>query len=451
MSASRSDPSATLAAVDHLLARARALGADAADCACAESQSLSVGVRLDTLEDVERSESRVAGLRCMIGQRQAGATTSDLSPAALDVLAERVIAMTRAAAEDPWCGLPAANAMAAPGGDLGLRDATVPDIAAMETMAREAERAALAVAGVTNSSGSGASWGSSGITYGNSHGFRGSYGGTNWSVGLSVLAGADGAMERDYDYDSARFVSRLKDPAAIGASAGQRVVARLGARKLQSQTAPVVFHNRIAPSLMGFLIGAISGAAVARGVSFLRNHLGKPVFAPGVNVVDDPTVMGGWASRTFDGEGSPVQRRAIIEDGVLTTWLLNHASARQLGMTTTGHASADPGRPPGTRPSNLTLMPGTRDMAGLMADAGSGLLVMETFSPSFNANTGDYSVGVSGHWFENGVIVHPVHETTIAGSMADMFARLVPGSDLYGKGAVDAPSVLVDAMTLAGV
>ncbi|MCU0882653.1 MAG: metallopeptidase TldD-related protein, partial [Hyphomonadaceae bacterium] len=259
------------------------------------------------------------------------------------------------------------------------------------------------------------------------------------------------AMERDYDYDSVRFLDKMKDPALIGRSAGRRVVARLGARKLQSQTAPVVFHNRIAPSLLNFLISAITGAAVARGVSFLRDRLGKPVFAAGVSVVDDPTVSGGWASRTFDGEGSPVKRRAIIEDGVLTTWLLNHASAQQLGMTTTGHAAADPGRAPGTRPSNLTLVPGSRDMAGLMADAGTGLLVMETFSPSFNPNTGDYSVGISGHWFENGVIAHPVHETTIAGSMPEILARLIPGSDLYGKGAVDAPSVLVDAMTLAGV
>lgn len=446
------DRSATLvAAVDHLLARAKALGADSADCACSESQSLSVSVRLDNLEGVEREEARVAGLRCMIGKRQAGATTSDLSPAALDALVERVVAMTRAAPEDPWCGLPPADAMAGPGNDLGLNDSTAPDIGAMEAMARDAERAALGVEGVTNSSGSGTSWGSAGVTYGNSHGFRGSNAGTSWSVGLSVLAERDGAMERDYDYDSVRFLKDMQDVVAIGKSAGERVVARLGARKLQSQIAPVVFHNRISPSLMRFFLGAISGAAVARGVSFLRNSLGKPVFSPGVSIVDDPTLVGGWGSRNFDGEGSPVSRRAIVEDGVLTTWLLNHASASQLGLSSTGHAAVDPGRPPGTKPSNLVLTPGSRDMAGLMADAGTGLLVMETFSPSFNANTGDYSVGVSGQWFENGKPVHAVHETTIAGNMVEIFARLIPGSDLERKSPVDAPSLLVDAMTLAGV
>lgn len=438
-------------AVDRLLSRSKTLGADQADAACANRQSLSASVRLGKLEGVEREESRSAGLRVMIGKRQAGASTTDFSPDALDALADRVVAMAKAAAEDPWCGLPGPGETATDLPDLDLWDDTDPDIARLEARALAAEEAALAVEGVTNSSGSGADWSASGVVYGASNGFRGAYRGASWHVGLSVLAESGEDKERDWETDGARRQDGLRDPALVGRIAGERTVRRLGARKIASQTAPVIFENRVSARLLSMLAGAISGAAVARGVSFLRDALGDQVFGDTVRIVDDPLKPRGWGSRPFDGEGSQTAARAIIDGGRLTTWLLNRSSAAQLGLSTTGHASMNPGGPPGVSPTNLTLMPGARDLAGLMADAGTGLLVRETMSPSFNPNTGDYSVGVSGHWFENGQIVHAAHEITVAGNMRDIYRRLIPGSDLEGRSSIDSPSILVDAMTIAGV
>jgi PmbA protein len=438
------------AAVERLLARSKALGADGADAACVDRKSLSASVRLGKLEGVESEESRSAGLRVLIGKKQAGASTSDFSDAALDTLAERVVAMAKAAAEDPWCAIPEAHELAKSQTDLGLWDETEPDIAALEARALACEEGALAVKGVTNSSGSGADWGASGVVYGASNGFRGFYRGTSWGLGLSAIAGEGDDKERDWNSDSARFLTGLRDPIKIGREAGERAVARLGGTKLESQTAPVIFEYRMASRLIGFLLGGISGTAIARGVSFLREKLGQQVFAKGITISDNPLLQGGWSSHPFDGEGRAVSARNLIEDGVLTTWLLNGATARQLGLQSTGHASLSPGGSPGVGSSNVTLHPGDKDLAGLMAEAGTGLMVIETLSPSFNANTGDYSVGVSGLWFENGVVVRPVNEITVAGNMLDIFATLIPGNDNEGRSSLDCPSILIPSMTIAG-
>jgi PmbA protein len=438
------------AAVDRLLARAKALGADGADAACVERKSLSASVRLGKLEGVESEEARSAGLRVLIGKKQAGASTSDFSTAALDNLAARVVDMAKAAAEDPWCGLPDAHELTTAQVDLGLWDEAEPDIDALEARALACEDAALGVKGVTNSGGCGADWGASGVVYGASNGFRGFYRGTSWGLGVSAMAGEGDEKERDWNSDSSRFLSGLRDPIGIGKEAGERAIARLGATKLESCTAPVIFEYRMAARLIGFLLGGISGAAVARGVSFLRDKMGEQIFSKGITISDDPLQMGGWSSHPFDGEGLPVARRNLIDDGVLTTWLLNGASARQLGLASTGHASLNPGGAPGVGASNVKLHPGEKDLAGLMKDAGSGLLVIETLSPSFNANTGDYSVGVSGLWFENGQIVRPVNEITVAGNMRDIFATLIPGNDNQGRSSLDCPSLLIPRMTIAG-
>ena len=438
------------AAVERLLDRAKTLGADGADAACVDRKSLSASVRLGKLEGVESEESRSAGLRVLIGKKQAGASTSDFSDAALDTLADRVVAMAKAAAEDPWCGIPDPSELAPHQVDLGLWDDTQADIAELEARALACEDGALAVKGVTNSSGSGADWGASGVVYGASNGFRGFYRGTSWGLGLSAIAGEGDDKERDWNSDAARFLTGLRDPYKIGQEAGERAVARLGGTKLESCTAPVIFEYRMAGRLIGALLGGISGAAIARGISFLREKLGQQIFAKGITISDDPLKQGGWASHPFDGEGRAVSARNIIEDGVLTTWLLNGASARQLGLQSTGHASLSPGGSPGVGSTNVTLHPGTRDLAGLMSDAGTGLLVIETLSPSFNANTGDYSVGVSGLWFENGVIVRPVNEITVAGNMLDIYATMVPGNDNQGRSSLDCPSVLIPSMTIAG-
>jgi PmbA protein len=438
------------AAVDRLLARAKALGADGADAACVDRKSLSASVRLGKLEGVESEESCSAGLRVLIGQKQAGASTSDFSDVALDTLAERVVAMAKAAAEDPWCGIPDASELAKTQPKLDLWDDTEANIAALEARALAAEEGALAVKGVTNSGGSGADWGASGVVYGASNGFRGFYRGTSWGLGLSAIAGEGDDKERDWNSDSSRFVSSLRDPIKIGQEAGERAVARLGGTKLESCTAPVIFEHRMSSRLIGTLLGGISGTAIARGVSFLRDKLGQQIFAKGINISDDPLMQGGWSSHPFDGEGRAVSARNIIEDGVLTTWLLNGATARQLGLQSTGHASLNPGGSPGVGSSNIILHPGSRDLTDLMGDASTGLMVIETLSPSFNANTGDYSVGVSGLWFENGKIVRPVNEITVAGNMLDIFASLIPGNDNQGRSSLDCPSLLIPSMTIAG-
>jgi PmbA protein len=438
------------AAVERLLARSKALGADGADAACVERKSLSASVRLGKLEGVESEEARSAGLRVLIGKRQAGASTSDFSDAALDTLAQRVVAMAKAAAEDPWCAIPQAHELTTAQTDLGLWDETEPDIAALEARALVCEEAALAVKGVNNSGGCGADWGASGVVYGASNGFRGFYRGTSWGLGISAIAGEGDEKERDWNSDSSRFQSGLRDPVGIGKEAGERTLARLGATKLESCTAPVIFEYRMAARLIGFLLGAISGAAVARGVSFLRDKLGQQIFAKGITISDNPLQQGGWSSHPFDGEGLPVAARNLVEDGVLTTWLLNCATARQLGLKSTGHASLNPGGAPGVGSSNVLLHPGNKNLAGLMAEAGNGLMVIETLSPSFNANTGDYSVGVSGLWFENGKIVRPVNEITVAGNMLEMFATLIPGNDNQGRSSLDCPSLLIPSMTIAG-
>jgi PmbA protein len=437
-------------AVERLLSKAKALGADGSDAACIDRKSLSASVRLGKLEGVESEESRSAGLRVLVGKKQAGASTSDFSDAALDALADRVVAMAKAAAEDPWCGIPDTSELATNQIDLGLWDETEPDIAKLEERALACEEGALAIKGVSNSSGSGADWSASGVVYGASNGFRGFYRGTSWGLGLSAIAGEGEDMERDWNSDSSRFLTGLRDPIKIGQEAGERAVARLGGTKLDSCTAPVIFEYRMASRLIGTLLSGISGTAISRGISFLRDKLGQQIFAKGITISDNPLLQGGWSSHPFDGEGLAVAARNLIEDGVLTTWLLNCATARQLGLQSTGHASLNPGGSPGVGSTNVTLHPGTRDLAGLMNDADTGLMVIETLSPSFNANTGDYSVGVSGLWFENGKIVRPVNEITVAGNMLDIFASLIPGNDNQGRSSLDCPSLLIPSMTIAG-
>jgi PmbA protein len=283
-----------------------------------------------------------------------------------------------------------------------------------------------------------------------SGGFTGRHRASGFSVGASAIAGDETGMESGYDGRSTRWEADLPSPESIGAEAGRRAAGRLGARKIASTTAPVIFENRLAASLMGPLIGAISGPSIARGTSFLKDRLGQQIFAKGVNINDEPHRLRGLGSSPFDDEGVANSRTDIIADGLLTTWLLNTASARQLGLKTTGHASRGLAGPPGVSPSNLTFQPGDRDQAALMRDAGTGLLVTSMFGPSLNGNTGDWSVGCSGFWFENGEIAYPVTEITVAGNLLEIYGRIVPGADLEIRGASNAPSLLIDSLAIAG-
>lgn len=426
-------------------------GADAAEAVSADRRSLSVGVRNGKLEDVEREESRDLGLRVFVGQRQASVSASDLSPATQQRLVERAVAMARLAPEDPHAGFAPEDRLArGPFIDLDLFDPSERSAQTLEQVSAEAEAAALAVPGVARSEGGHAGWSSTRWRLVTSHGFDGAYEGSAFSLGVGVIAEKDGAMERGGESRSTRHLSDLPGADLIGRTAGERAVARVGPRKIASTTAPVIFDNRMAGQIVSPAIGAISGPSIARGTSFLKDRMGQRVFAEGVTLIDDPFRPRGMGSTPFDDEGAAVQKRALFDDGVLTTWLLNSASARQLGLETTGHASRGLAGPSGVSTHNLHMEPGERDLAGLMADAGTGLLVTSMFGPSLNGNTGDWSAGVSGFWFENGLIAYPVSEVTVAGKLTDLYLRLERGSDLEFRGGFNVPSLMFDAVAIAG-
>ncbi|TFW12630.1 TldD/PmbA family protein [Brevundimonas intermedia] len=426
-------------------------GADAAEAVSADRRSLSVGVRNGKLEDVEREESRDLGLRVFVGQRQASVSASDLSPATQARLVERAVAMARLAPEDPHAGFAPEDRLArGPFVDLDLFDPTERSAEVLEQVSAEAEAAALAVTGVARSEGGHASWSSSRWRLVTSHGFDGAYEGSAFSLGVGVIAEKDGAMERGGESRSMRHLSDLPGAELIGRTAGERAVARTGARKIASTTAPVIFDNRMSSQIVSPAIGAISGPSIARGTSFLKDRMGQRVFAEGVTLIDDPFRPRGMGSTPFDDEGVAVEKRALFDDGVLTTWLLNSAAARQLGLQSTGHASRGLAGPSGVSTHNLHMEPGERNLAGLMVDAGTGLLVTSMFGPSLNGNTGDWSAGVSGFWFENGVIAYPVNEVTVAGKLTDLYLRIQRGSDLEFRGGFNVPSLMFDAVAIAG-
>jgi PmbA protein len=436
--------------VASLIERAQKAGADAADARLSESAGLSVEVRNGELESVEREESRGVALRALVGRRQAHVSGTDLSPAGLQALAERVVAMAAAAPEDPYCGIPDRQELASDLQDLDLDCDDTPAAEELERRGREGEAAAMAIGGVKQVSHAGAGWSRTTTTVAATNGFHASKTSGMSSITVVAIAERDGAMERDYESRSERRRARLPEAGEIGRTAGERAAARLGSRKIESRTAAVIFDRRLSPRLLGAFIGAISGPAIARGVSFLKDRLLNPVFADGVNVVDDPLRPGGFGSRAFDGEGRPVQRTLLVENGVLTQWLLNGPSARQLGLNPNGFASMGFGDPPGVGTSNIEIEPGAKTPEALMADAGEGLLITDMFGPSLNPNTGDYSVGVSGFWFEGGQPAFPVSEVTVAGDLPGMLRRAIPASDLEIRGAANAPSLLIDGLALAG-
>ena len=434
-----------------LIGAALKAGADAAEAVTAERAALSVGVRNGALEDVEREESRDLGLRVFIGKRQATVSASDLSAGTQARLVERAVAMARLAPEDPYAGLAPSDRLArGPFADLDLFDPTDRNAEALEDAAAACEAAALAVPGVSKSEGGHASMSKGRWRLVTSHGFEGAHAGSAFSLGVGVIAEKDGAMERGGEHRSVRHLSDLPDAASIGDYAGRRAAARVGPRKLASMSAPVIFENRVATQVISPLLGAISGPSIARGTSFLKNRLGQAVLPGGVDLMDDPFRQRGLGSTPFDDEGVEVQKRALVQNGVLTTWLLNTSAAAQLGLASTGHASRGLAGPPGVSGHNVHLSPGERPLSQLMADAGKGLLVTSMFGPSLNPNNGDWSAGVSGFWFEGGEIAWPVSEITVAGNLIDLYGRLQAGSDLEFRNSFNSPSLLFDGVAIAG-
>jgi len=434
-----------------LVERARAAGADACDAIYVADASQSVRVRLGALEDVERSESEHAGLRVFVGKGVASIGSSDLSDAALGELAERAVAMARAAPEDKFAGLAPEQRLlreAPPG--LDLTDTATFSPVELRARAEEAEDAARAVAGVTNSEGAGASASEAVLALATSHGFTGGYATTSHSLSASVVAGEGAGMQRDYAWRATRHAADLIAPEAVGTLAGERAVARLAPAGLPSGPRPVVFDPRVGGSLVGHLLGAISGSAIARKASFLLGREGEQVFAAGVTIRDDPHRPRSLRSRPFDGEGLPTAPRALVEDGRLTGWLMDSAAARQLGREPTGHASRGHGGAPGVSAGNVWIEPGECTVAELIADIADGVLVTELIGQGVNGVTGDYSRGASGFRIVNGEIAGPVAGITIAGCLPDMFAAMTPANDLEIYRGIDTPTLRIDGMTVAG-
>ncbi|HSC17754.1 MAG TPA: metallopeptidase TldD-related protein [Rhizomicrobium sp.] len=436
--------------LEDLIAAARRAGADAADGLLVEAVSSSVSYRLGKLEDIERAESADLGLRVFVGQRVAFVSSTDLSLSALSELPERAVSMARLAPEDRFVGLAPPDLLAKEFPHLQIEDPEEPAPDALVERARTLEGAALAVVGITNSEGGGASFSRSWIAFATSEGFFGHYGATSHSMGVAVVAGEGTAMERDYESATARRNADLESPEEVGRRAGERTIARLNPRRARSQAVPVVYEPRVASGLLGHFAGAISGAAVARGVTFLKDRMDTQVFAPGITIVDDPHRERGLRSKPFDGEGVRNRRRHIVEKGVLQTWLLDCSSAKQLGLITTGHAARGTGGPPSPSATNLYMEPGPLSRDELIADIREGLYVTELIGMGLNGVTGDYSRGAAGFWIENGKIAYPVSGVTIAGNLKEMFANLTPASDLEFRYGINAPTVRVEGMTVAG-
>ena len=433
-----------------LITNAKGAGAGAADAVLFKSASLSLAQRLGAPEGLERAESDDLGLRVFVGKRQAIVSSTDISPRSLAELAERAVAMARAALEDPHCGLAEPPLLAREVPDLDLCAAREPGPEELAERARRAEDAARAVKGVSNSEGAEANWSLSRVYMAASNGFTGSYAVTRHGFGVSVLAGEGTGMERDYDFSSAVYAADLKDAEEIGRSAGEKAVARLNPRKVRTAKVPVVYDPRVAGGLLRHLAGAINGTAVARGTSFLKDRMGKAVFRASLAIGDDPHRKRGLRSKPFDGEGCANEGRNVVERGSLRTWLLDLRSARQLGLATTGHAARGTSAPPAPAPTNLYLEPWPVTPTELMSDIESGLYVTELIGMGVNTVTGDYSRGATGFWIEQGEIAYPVSELTVAGTLTAMFATLAPANDLEFRYGIDAPTLRIDGMTVAG-
>ena len=432
---------------ERLVAAARRAGADAADAVCVRGVSLGIEVRNGKIEETRRSEGDDFTLRVFVGRRTANVSANVLADPAS--LAERAVAMAKVAPEDRFAGLADRSRLATVIRDFDLLDTTIPTARELTETALATEEAMRAVAGVANSGGASAGWSLGGLVLATSEGFAGSSLSSGFGISASAIAGTGTGMERDYDYDSKIHHGDLRDPADIGRKAGERAVRRLNPRKIPSGRMTVVYDPRVANGLVGHLSGAINGASIARKTSFLKEKLGTQVFSSAINITDDPTRVRGPASRPFDGDGVAGEKLDVIKDGILQTWFLDSATARELGLETNGRASRGGGNPsPGS--TNLTLLPGDQSPEELLREIGSGLYVTELIGHGASIVTGDYSRGAAGFLIENGELGHAVSEVTIAGNLATMFRTLRVANDLVYRSSVNAPTVAIPDMAIAG-
>jgi PmbA protein len=444
------DQSALSELAQRLVEAAKRAGADAADAIAVRGVSQGVEVRDGKVEESERSEGDDVGLRVFVGKRQAVVSTSDVSGDNVAGLAERAVAMAKVAPDDEYVGLADPSLLAKSFPDLDLLDTEAPSVSELERRAHEAEAAGLAVKGVTKSGGASASAGIGGMVLVTSAGFHGSYLRSSQGISMTAIAGEGTGMERDYDFTSAIHASDLASPESVGRSAGERAIARLNPRKVATCKVPVVFDPRVAGSLVGHLVGAANGASIARKTSFLKDRLGERLFDKSIRIIDDPLRVRGLRSQSFDAEGVAARKIAIVDGGVLTTWLLDTSTARELGMTTTGHAHRGVSSPPSPGAYNLHLEAGKQTPAELMSDIKEGFYVTDLIGSGVNGVTGDYSRGAAGFWIENGELTYAVSEVTIAGHLLEIFKSMIPANDLEFKYGVNAPTVRIEGLTIAG-
>lgn len=435
-----------------LLAAARAAGADAADALVAEGVSMTIETRKGALEKAERAEGVDLGLRVFLGKRSSIVSSSDASAATVATMAERAVAMAREAPEDPWAGLAGADEIARTWdlSGLDLDDPSAdPSASALEEAARRAEAAAIGVAGVTQAE-AGASFWRGRMHLAASNGFAGGSRRSQHALSVSAYVGQGAAQDHDWAAETRVYASDLPGAEEIGARAAERALARQGARRPPTGAFPVLFDERVAAGLIGHLLAAANGAAVARGSSWLRDRLGERVLPAGMSLVEDPHRPRSLSSRAFDAEGLPTARREIVRDGILTGWTLDLSSARKLGMASTANATRGVGSPPSPSVTNTELSQGQATREELIASMGRGLVVTSLIGASINPTTGDYSRGAFGFWVEGGQIAYPVNECTIAGNLRDFLLRLTPANDARPERASRVPSLLVEGLTLAG-
>jgi PmbA protein len=440
-----------LSLLSDLLTKAKGKGADSADALFIEGTSLSVICRMGKIENLQRSEGGEIGLRVMIGHRQAIVSSSDWSSESLDTLAERAILMARIVPEDPFCGLADSQDLAKKFLDLDLFDPSEPEPNELIDLAKIAEDTARSVTGITNSEGAEAGWGQNSISMVTTNGFSRSWKNSSSNLSVSVLAGSiQNGMERDYDYTHSVYRTDLISPEIVGKRAADNAVRRLGARKGKTAKVPLIFDPRVSRGLLGHFASTINGSAIARGTSFLKDSMGKKIFPKNVQIIDDPHLVRGLRSKPCDGEGVVNQRRVIVKDGVLESWILDLRSARQLGLQTTGHAVRGISSPPSASVNNFWFEPGEITPETMMSDIINGFYVTELSGMGINMITGDYSRGAVGFWIENGVLTYPVNEVTIAGNLKDMFMNMTLANDLEKRYGIDAPTIRIDGMTIAG-
>ena len=436
--------------ISQLLDAARAAGADGADAGMSRSEGTSVTVRLGKVESSERSEDIGAALRVFVGKRNASVSTSQLDSDSIAELAERAVAMARVAPEDPYVRLATAEEVAGTLPEIDLYDDAVPTVEHLTETATAVEAAALSNDGITNSEGGSASHGEAHMMIATSKGFSANYKRSSQGFSAVVIAEKDGAMERDYDYSAAVYGADLDAPEDVGSSAAKRTLSRLGPQKPPTGQFPVIYDQRVSGSIVGTLASAINGAAIARGTSFLKDSMGEQVTSAGLTFIDDPLRPRGMASRLFDGEGLPVARRAMVEDGVLKSWFLDIASATKLGLTPNGQAARGMGSAPSPGSSNFYLENGDLSLEALIAEIDEGFLVTEMMGSSVDMITGDYSRGAGGFWISGGKVSHPVSEATIAGNLKEMFKAITRANDIDMRKSTAAPSLRIDGMTVAG-